>query len=172
MKGLQDIGSIAIAIAIGIVLVGIAATALMDLWLALLRALGVATQPMAFIGRWVGHLFRGQLTHVAIARAEPVAGERAWGWLAHYAIGIAFAGLLVGVAGSGWLARPTAGPALAVGIATVLAPLAVMQPAMGAGFFASKTPTPLKNCLRSLANHTVFGLGLYLGGAALALLPL
>ena len=168
MKGLQDIASIATSI----VLLGTVATALMDLWLALLRRAGVATQPMAFIGRWVGHLFQGRLTHPAIARAEPIRGERAWGWLAHYAIGIAFAALLVGLLGSPWLVRPTFGPAFAVGVITVLAPLAVMQPAMGAGFFASKTPTPLKNCLRSLANHTVFGLGLYLSASALALLPL
>jgi hypothetical protein len=168
MKGLQDIASLATSVA----LVGIGATAIMDLWLALLRRLGMATQPMAFIGRWVGHLFRGRLSHAAISRAEPVVGESAWGWLTHYAIGIAFAALLVGLLGSAWLSRPSVGPALAVGLFTVLAPLGVMQPAMGAGFFASKTPTPLKNCLRSLANHTVFGLGLYLSAAALALVPL
>jgi hypothetical protein len=51
----------------------------------------------------------------------------------------------------------------------VVAPLFVMQPAMGSGFAASKTPTPLKNCLRSLANHTVFGLGLYASALLVAL---
>jgi hypothetical protein len=56
-------------------------------------------------------------------------------------------------------------PALAVGVATVVVPLFVMQPAMGAGFAASRTPTPLKNCLRSLATHAVFGVGMYLAGA-------
>jgi len=168
MKGLQDIASLATSVAI----VGVGATALMDLWLALLRRLGVATQPMAFIGRWVGHLLRGRLSHAAISRAEPVAGEQAWGWLAHYAIGIAFAALLIGLRGSPWLSQPTLGPAIAVGLVTVLAPLGVMQPAMGAGFFAARTPAPLKSCLRSLANHAVFGLGLYLSAAALALLPL
>ena len=45
-----------------------------------------------------------------------------------------------------------------------------MQPAMGSGFAASRTPTPLKNCLRSLANHTVFGLGLYLSALVIALI--
>jgi hypothetical protein len=39
---------------------------------------------------------------------------------------------------------------------------------MGSGFLASKTPAPLKNCLRNLANHAVFGAGLYLAAAALA----
>ena len=58
-------------------------------------------------------------------------------------------------------------PALAVGMGTVAAPLLVMQPAMGAGIASSRTPTPVKNCLRSLANHTVFGAGLYLAAAAL-----
>lgn len=43
-----------------------------------------------------------------------------------------------------------------------------MQPAMGAGIAAANTPTPWKNRLRSLANHAVFGLGLYLAAALLA----
>ena len=66
------------------------------------------------------------------------------------------------VAGQDGLHAPSIGPALAVGMATVGAPLFVMQPAMGLGGASSKTPAPMKNCLRSLANHTVFGLGLYL----------
>jgi hypothetical protein len=37
-----------------------------------------------------------------------------------------------------------------------------MQPAMGLGVAASRTPSPLKNCLRSVVNHAVFGLGLFL----------
>ena len=166
MDGSQGIASLALAAA----LIGIGATALMDLWLVLLRRLGVATMPMALIGRWVGHLARGRLAHAAIVRAEPLAGEGAWGWAVHYAVGIGFAFVLVALQGGDWLRHPTPGPAIAVGVATVLAPLAVMQPAMGAGWFASKTPTPLKNCLRSLANHAIFGLGLYLSATALALL--
>jgi len=84
------------------------------------------------------------------------------GWFTHYAIGIAFAGLLVGLCGIGWASNPSLLPAVLVGMSTVVAPLFVMQPAMGSGFAASKTPTPLKNCVRSVVNHTVFGLGLYL----------
>lgn len=42
-----------------------------------------------------------------------------------------------------------------------------MQPAMGSGFAARRTATPLKNCLRSLVNHAVFGSGLYLAAMAL-----
>jgi len=151
-------------------LIGIGATAVMDAWLLLLKHLGVPTLNFAFIGRWVGHLFRGQFAHAAIAKAVPIRGELVWGWLTHYAVGMAFATVLVGLQGADWVRSPTLLPALAVGVCTVAAPLLVMQPAMGSGFAASRTPTPLKNCLRSLANHTVFGFGLYLSALAIALI--
>nr|WP_306556167.1 DUF2938 domain-containing protein [Acidovorax sp.] len=151
-------------------LIGIGATAVMDAWLLLLKHLGVPTLNFAFIGRWMGHLFRGQFAHAAIAKAVPIRGELAWGWLTHYAVGVAFATVLVGLQGADWVRSPTLLPALAVGVCTVAAPLLVMQPAMGSGFAASRTPTPLKNCLRSLANHTVFGFGLYLSALAIALI--
>lgn len=154
MASLQEIGRV--------LFIGIGATFILDTWLALLGCMGVPTLNFAFIGRWVGHLLRGKFAHAAIARAEPIPGELAWGWLTHYAIGIAFAALLVGSQGVAWARQPTLGPAVGIGLCTVLAPLFVMQPAMGAGFASSKTATPVKNVLRSVANHAVFGLGLYL----------
>jgi len=152
-----------------VTLIGIGATALMDLWLSLQKRLDLRPLDMALIGRWAGHLVRGRFAHAAIAQAAPIAGELAWGWLTHYAVGVAFAGLLVGVQGLDWARNPSLLPAVALGIGTVALPLFVMQPAMGAGFAASRTPTPLKNCLRSLANHTVFGLGLYVSAMVVAL---
>ena len=149
--------------------IGIGATAVMDGWLLLLNRLGVPTLNFAFIGRWVGHLLRGQFAHAAIAKAAPIRGELTWGWLTHYAVGVAFATVLIGIQGADWVRHPTLLPARAVGICTVAAPLLVMQPAMGSGFAASRTPTPLKNCLRSLANHAVFGVGLYLSARVIAL---
>jgi len=143
------------------VAVGIGATALMDLWLTLLKALGLPALNFALLGRWVGHMPRGQWAHKAIAKAAPVRGELALGWAAHYATGITFALLLITLAGPAWLHAPSLWPALCVGIGTVVLPLCVMQPAMGAGFASSRTPTPALNVLKSLANHTVFGLGLY-----------
>lgn len=150
-----------------VVLVGIGATAVMDVWSAILKALGVPTLDYAFVGRWAGHLCRGRLGHASIGTAAPIPGELLLGWLIHYAVGITFAALLVSVCGVGWLREPAWLPALAVGMATVVLPLFVMQPAMGAGFAASRTPTPLKSCLRSLATHAVFGWGLYLSAALL-----
>jgi hypothetical protein len=39
---------------------------------------------------------------------------------------------------------------------------------MGAGIASSRTPAPAKNRLRSLANHGIFGLGLYLTAVVIA----
>jgi hypothetical protein len=148
--------------------IGIGATAVMDAWLMLLKYRGVQTLNFAFIGRWVGHLLHGKLVHEAIAKAEPIRAELSLGWLLHYATGIAFAGLLLAIEGTGWILRPTVLPALLIGVGTVVIPLLVVQPAMGAGFAAVKTPTPLKNCSKSLVNHAVFGLGLYLSALMIA----
>lgn len=153
--------------AASILLIGVVATAIMDAWLQLLQRLGVPTLNFGLIGRWAGHWGRGTWRHDAIAQAAPVRGELALGWLVHYATGIAFAGLLAGIAGMGWVRNPTLLPALGVGIATVAAPWLLMQPAMGAGIASSRTPTPARNRLRSLANHGVFGLGLYLAAVVI-----
>jgi hypothetical protein len=150
-----------------VALIGAGATAVMDAWGLLLKRLGVPASNFALVGRWVGHLARGRIAHASIAKAEPVAHESGLGWLTHYAVGAAFAALLVAVQGIGWLRQPSLLPAFAIGVATVAMPLLVMQPAMGAGFAASKTPAPLQNCLRSLANHAVFGGGLYLAALLL-----
>ena len=53
---------------------------------------------------------------------------------------------------------------------TVAAPLLILQPALGAGIASTKTARPLFNSMKSLATHTVYGLGLYLAAIALAAL--
>jgi len=145
-----------------ILLIGLVATATMDLWALLLAQFGVPGSPWGLVGRWVGHMPRGRFLHASIAQAQPVPGELAIGWATHYAIGIAYAAAFALIVGLAWARQPTLLPALAFGVATVAAPLFVMQPAMGSGIAASKTPAPGKTRLRSIANHTVFGAGLYL----------
>jgi hypothetical protein len=152
---------------IRVALIGIGATGVMDLWVLLLKALKVPAPNFAFVGRWVGHFPRGNFAHDAIARAEPVRHELALGWLIHYAVGIAFAGVLVGLQGMAWTRSPSLLPALWVGLGTVVAPLFVMQPAMGAGIAGSRTASPARSSLRSLANHAVFGVGLYLAAVSI-----
>ena len=125
-----------------VVLIGVGATAVMDLWLLILKRLHVPTLNFAFIGRWVGHIFQGKWFHEGMLRVEPIKGELRIGWLTHYAIGVAFAALLVSVFGVGWMDNPTFLPAISVGMATVIAPLFIMQPAMDAGIASSKTASP------------------------------
>ena len=150
-----------------VVLIGCGATLVMDIWLMFLKRIGVQTLNFSFIGRWVGHLFRGRFVHASIGKASPIANETSLGWITHYAVGIAFAFLLTSIAGVAWAKAPSLGIALLVGICTVVFPLLVMQPAMGLGIAASKTPAPIKSCIRSLINHSIFGLGLFLSACVI-----
>ena len=153
------------------VMIGAGATALLDLWSALLqRAFAMPSPNWSLVGRWVGHVARGRWMHPAIGKAAPVRGERVLGWTAHYAIGVAFASALLLIEGPDWARNPTLQPALIVGVATVVFPFFVMQPGMGLGFAASKAPHPTQARLRSLMTHAVFGMGLYGTAWILALL--
>lgn len=156
------------------VLVGVGATALVDLWaLVLRRGFGTASLDYALVGRWLGHMPAGRFTHAGIAAAPRIRGERLIGWGAHYATGVVFAGGLLAVCGLDWAREPSAGPALAFGVVTVAAPFFLMQPGMGLGIAAARTPKPGLARLRSVATHTVFGYGLYASAWALArLMPL
>lgn len=160
MTSLQEISRV--------VLIGIGATLIMDIWLMFLNRLGVQTLNFAFIGRWLGHLFRGKFAHASIGKAVPIPHELLLGWLTHYAVGVAFAGLLVGIVGIAWTTTPSLCPAALLGLGTVAIPFSVMQPAMGQGFAASKTPAPHLGRIKSLVNHFVFGLGLYLSATFIA----
>lgn len=150
--------------------IGIGATLVMDAWAFLLRRFGVPSLNFALLGRWIGHLPEGRVIHESIAKARPVRCERLIGWCAHYSIGIAFAALLLSIFGLAWARAPSWLPALAIGVVTVVAPLFVLQPALGAGIASSRTPRPLFNSAKSLVTHTVFGVGLYLGALATAAL--
>jgi hypothetical protein len=76
--------------------------------------------------------------------------------------------MLLAACGLDWARQPSPGAAIAFGILTVAAPFFVMQPGMGLGIAASKTPKPNVARLRSLATHTIFGLGLYASALLLA----
>ncbi len=147
-------------------LIGVGATLAMDAWAFVLRRFGVPSLDFALLGRWIGHLRQGRWKHASISAAAPVRGEALIGWSAHYSIGISFAALLLAIFGLEWARSPTPGPALFIGLVTVVAPLFVLQPAMGAGIASSKTARPVFNCLKSVVTHAVYGIGLYLAALA------
>ncbi len=145
------------------VVIGVGASLLMDLWnLFLKRAFGIPSLNYCMLGRWISHLPTGKFRHSNIGTAASRPFECAIGWTAHYTIGITFAFLLLLMVSSTWLDRPTLLPPMLVGIATVVFPFFVLQPSIGLGIAASKAPSPMKARLKSLATHTVFGLGMYL----------
>lgn len=145
--------------------IGAGATVVMDLWsIARKRLFGIPPPDYGLVGRWLGQMAAGHFRHVRISASPPVRGERLIGWTAHFLIGIAFAAMLLGIVGLEWVRHPTIFPALLVGVGTVAAPFLVMQPGMGAGFAASRTPRPAAARLQSLVTHGIFGLGLYAAG--------
>ena len=147
-------------------LMGVGATALIDLWgLLLNRAFGFPLPNWAMVGRWFGHLPAGQFHHDDIGMAVPVASELAVGWIAHYAVGILFAMVTLLIGGAGWSRAPTLLLPLMVGLVTVGCGWFILQPGMGAGIAASKKPERIRIRLLNVISHVVFGLGLY--GAAL-----
>jgi hypothetical protein len=148
--------------------IGAGATAVTDLWaIARRRLLGVPQPDYGLVGRWLAHMaLSGRFRHERISAAPAVRGERLTGWAAHYLIGVAFAALLTGFWGAAWIHQPTIGPALLVGVGTVAAPFLLMQPGMGTGIAARRTPRPAAARLQSLVTHAVFGLGLYAAAQA------
>ncbi len=148
--------------------IGVGATLLLDLWTALMSRLGIAAPNWRLVGRWIGHFPRGRFTHDDVSAAEAIPGEHVIGWTAHYVIGAAYAALLMTLAGPAWAQEPTLLPALLFGWATLVAPFFIMQPGMGAGIAASRTPKPDAARLKSLMSHTVFGFGLYAAAFAAA----
>ena len=147
------------------ILIGLGATLVTDLWaLFLKRAFKIPGPNYCLVGRWLRTMPEGTFRHANIVSAPPKSAECTVGWIAHYSIGITFALIFVALVGNNWLQHPTPVPALLFGVLTVVAPFFVMQPAFGLGFAASKTSNPAQARLRSLMNHTAFGIGLYLCG--------
>lgn len=145
-------------------LLGLGATILFDLWGNFVVPLlpGQRRPSWAPVGRWFRHLGNGRVFHEDIGAAEPYANELSLGWAGHYAIGILYGIAFALIVGPGWLAAPRFLPAWIFGIATLGFGWFLLQPGMGAGVAAARTPNPAMARALGLAAHTVFGLGLYL----------
>jgi hypothetical protein len=147
---------------LGAMAIGIGATLVMDLWsLFLKRTFSVPSLNYCLLGRWIRHMSGGTFRHASIAAAPQKSFECKVGWIAHYTIGVAFALVFVVLTSGQWLAQPTLLPALLYGIGTVVFPFFIMQPSLGLGIAASRTPKPMQARLKSLVTHVVFGIGLY-----------
>lgn len=142
---------------------GLGATLIMDAYAMMIKRLwGTPSLNYSLVGRWilygVGLDWRGDPISLKPART----GETPLGWSAHYAIGASLGIGFITLVGADWLERPTPWPALLMGAASTLAPFLILQPALGAGLAARRTPRPWQARWRSLMAHLSFGLGLYL----------
>ena len=146
------------------VLIGVIATIGMDIWAVIVKhVFRLPTADWAMVGRWFGHMPRGVFVHHPVSGAAPIPNELAIGWIGHYVTGVVY-GLAYLYIVQVLLSRsPSLVSALAFGLATLVAPWLIMQPAMGAGIFATRTPRPGVMRLVNLSMHTVFGAALYVG---------
>ena len=148
---------------IHIILIGLGATLTFDLWALFLKhAFRIPPSNICLVGRWLRTMPEGTFRHANIVSAPKKSAECTVGWIAHYTIGVMFAIVFAAFVGNNWFQQPTPMPAIVFGVVTVLAPFAIMQPAFGFGFAAAKTSNPVQARVRSLMNHTAFGVGLYL----------
>jgi len=147
------------------ILMGLGATLTFDLGTLFLKyTFKITPSNICLVGRWIVYMPEGTFRHSNIASTPPKSAECTVGWIAHYLIGIMFASVFIGLTGNNWLRHPTPIPAIVFGVVTVLAPFLILQPAFGLGLAASKSANPGEARMRSLMNHTAFGVGLYFLG--------
>ncbi|EQB98876.1 DUF2938 domain-containing protein [Photorhabdus temperata] len=152
------------------IFIGIGATLFMDLWALFQKVFfKIPSLNYCLVGRWIGHLSKGRISHNTITQSPPIIGEQILGWTAHYLIGIIFTWLFIVIMGISWTDSPTLLAAIIMGAISTVAPFFIMQPCFGFGFAASKTPKPHVARLRSLVAHVSFGIGLYLSALLLTI---
>ena len=144
------------------VLMGLGGTLAMDIWAWVLnRGFGQPLPNWAMPGRWLGHIGRGRVFHDDIGAAAPVAGELPLGWALHYGVGVLYGVIWALLAGAEWLAEPSFVPVWIFSLITIAAGWFLLQPGMGLGWAAAKTPSPWKVRGMGLLAHTVFGAGMW-----------
>ena len=148
---------------------GIGGTIAMDIWaIVLARFFGQSAPNWAMPGRWLAHAMAGRLWHDDIGAAIAVKNELALGWVFHYGVGAAYGAFFAVLAGPLWLVAPTLLPVWGFSLLTIFAGWCLLQPGMGLGWFASKTPHPWKVRALGVLAHTWFALGMWAVAVALA----
>ncbi|HAT1619885.1 TPA: DUF2938 domain-containing protein [Raoultella planticola] len=145
------------------VITGIGATLIMDLW-SLVQKYLLKVPPLnyALVGRWMLWLPRGKYWHRTIATTPRIQGEVFTGWVFHYLTGVIFAFVPLVLNATVWFSQPSLKVGLLAGLLTLFAPFLILQPALGFGIAASRTPRPWLARLLSLLTHLAYGGGLYI----------
>lgn len=143
-------------------LVGLGATATVDLFTFILSLFTHKGHGILYIGRWVAYTFKGTFFHNNIIETPSVNHELVIGWIVHYFVGILFAFGLIAVFGKKWLKKPNFFAAMIIGNITLFFPICILQPVMGFGVAFSKLPQMGFLLTKIILIHVVYGLGLYL----------
>lgn len=147
---------------LSVMTIGFGASLMMDLWGWLLKqSLKINSLNYCLLGRWVCAMRQGQWQHQSIVHSPRQNHECLVGWWVHFFTGMFFALPLLILSQGRWLQDPDLLSALVLGWSTIIFPWFVMQPALGMGMMACRTPTPISARLKSVLTHSVFGLGLY-----------
>ncbi len=153
------------------ILIGIGGTLIMDAWAWVQKKVfGIPSLDYALVARWLVLIPRGKLVHNPIMATPKVRGENVLGWVLHYLIGVVFAVVHLLILGESWLIEPSITPALFTGLVTLVFPFYVIQPCLGFGVAASKTPKPWRARGLSLLAHSAYGVGLFLSTLVLRFL--
>lgn len=147
------------------VLIGLGATFAIDCWTSLLNLFGIHSHGTRFLGRWLAYLPEGKYFHHTIIQTAPAPNELVIGMIAHYGIGICCAFLLTALYGKGWLNKPGIIPAMVIAMVTLVAPIFILQPALGFGIAFSNMPQQGILLIKISIIHLVYGFGLYLSSS-------
>lgn len=147
-----------------ILALGIFATVIIDIWATFSnKVLRFPRTNWAMVGRWLGHIPNGQLTHSAINSSPEVQHENILGWAFHYLIGAVYALFYFAFVAFALGGKPTLLSAWIFGLITILSPWFIMHPSLGLGICASKAPKPNMVRLQNFFIHSIFGVSLYYG---------
>ena len=154
---------------IQIIIVGVVACAIFDLWQRLFEKLtAIPPSNWAMVGRWMlGLMTSGQLIARDLESQAERKNELAVGWLVHYGVAIGYAAVYA------WLMHATVLQAglidgLIFGVTSVAVPLFFFLPCLGKGMLARLTPNPPLVRRLALMMHSLFGVSIGLGFAVFA----
>lgn len=144
-------------------LVGIGSTIILDVWVTLVeKTIGIPQTNWGMAGRWVCGIPKGNLILDTSFDQAPTISEKAIGWLFHYAVGIGYALLLILLFGVDFIDAPSLMPIIIVGLVlSTLAGLAILMPALGAGFMGRLVPNWYAMFIYLVVAHAVFAAGQY-----------
>ena len=153
------------------VIAGVLGTLMMDLLNHLVARTGMITRiDVGMIGRMAAGWARGRFRYRHPSEMQQINNELLYGYLTHYAIGVALAVPFV----VGWNLVVGGSPspvwAILYGVATTVASWFFVYPSMGLGALGLRSPEGIKNPLSSLANHLFYGMGVAVGIALVSTL--